>query len=87
MLGLPRIYWAGVIALTLFAAVLAADHALPPPVEAGHDVSTVVRDRDGQVLRAFPVADGRWRLEADLDGIDPDYWAGDAVIIEFLYFV
>lgn len=73
MLGLPRIYWAGVIALTLFAAVLAADHALPPPVEAGHVVSTVVRDRDGQVLRAFPVADGRWRLEADLDGIDPNF--------------
>ena len=73
MLGLPRIYWAGVIALTLFAAVLAADHALPPPVEAGYDVSTVVRDKDGQVLRAFPVADGRWRLEADLDGIDPNF--------------
>ena len=28
MLGLPRIYWAGVAALTLFAAGLAADHAL-----------------------------------------------------------
>lgn len=73
MLGLPRIYWAGVAALTLFAGTLAADHVLPPPIEPALDVSTVVRDRNGEVLRAFPVADGRWRLQADLETIDPDF--------------
>ena len=73
MLGLPRIYWAGVAALTLFAAGLAADHALPPPIDAALEVSTVVRDRHGEVLRAFPVGEGRWRLRADLDALDPDF--------------
>ena len=40
---------------------------LPPPsIETG----TVVVGKDGAILRAFPVADGRWRLKADLDRID-----------------
>ena len=33
----------------------------------------MVRDREGRVLRAFPVTEGRWRLAADLDSIDPDF--------------
>ncbi len=74
MLGLHRIYWAGVLGLTLLVGLLALDRQYPPPLEAAlSDISTVVRDREGRVLRAFPVAEGRWRLAADLDQIDPDF--------------
>ncbi|MGE0231384.1 MAG: penicillin-binding protein 1C [Flavobacteriaceae bacterium] len=38
----------------------------PPSIESG----TLVVGREGAILRAFPVADGRWRLKADLDQID-----------------
>ncbi|MAK65296.1 MAG: penicillin-binding protein 1C [Maricaulis sp.] len=76
MFGLHRIYWAGVLALGLLVGLLALDRQFPPPLEAAlQEVSTVVRDHDGQVLRAFPVAEGRWRLAADLDRIDPDFIA------------
>ncbi|MEM9839519.1 MAG: penicillin-binding protein 1C [Pseudomonadota bacterium] len=35
--------------------------------------SVEVVDRDGLPLRTFPVAEGRWRLSADLDDIDPRF--------------
>lgn len=35
--------------------------------------SVVVEDRQGHLLRAYTVADGRWRLPASLDDIDPGY--------------
>ncbi|KAA5801101.1 penicillin-binding protein 1C [Alkalicaulis satelles] len=50
-----------------------ADLVLPPPIEAGRSVSLVVADREGRALRAFPVEEGRWRLAADLDRIDPAF--------------
>ena len=53
--------------------LLALDEAFPPPLERTEGRSQLVRDRDGELLRAFPVVDGRWRLAADLDGIDPDF--------------
>lgn len=37
--------------------------------------STLMLDREGRLLRAFPVADGRWRLPVDLDAVDPSYLA------------
>ncbi|WOI53106.1 penicillin-binding protein 1C [Parvularcula sp. LCG005] len=63
---------AGGAALTV-AGVLLLDRLFPPPIERGHEVSTVVSDRYGNPLRAFPVANGRWRLAATLDDIDPAY--------------
>ena len=71
LLGLNRLYWTCVAGLALLVVALGVDRRLPPPLEAALDVSTVVRDRHGEVLRAFPVDDGRWRLAADLDAIDP----------------
>ncbi len=61
-------------AAALFAVGLARDRfdlwvaatALPPLVV---DTSVEVRDRDGDLLRAFTVADGRWRLEPG--AVDP----------------
>jgi len=59
-------------ALAVVALVIAAlDLAFPPPFNV--TVSTVVTDREGRTLRAFPVEDGRWRLRADLDRLDPNF--------------
>lgn len=35
--------------------------------------SAVVQDRHGEILRAFMVDDGRWRLPLQTDGVDPKY--------------
>ena len=37
--------------------------------------STLVLDRNGTLLRPFPVADGRWRLETRIEDVDPGYIA------------
>jgi penicillin-binding protein 1C len=37
--------------------------------------STIVVDRDGRLLRAFTLPDGRWRLPVDLGEVDPRYVA------------
>ncbi|SDW48322.1 penicillin-binding protein 1C [Thiocapsa roseopersicina] len=46
-----------------------------PPLDMGIPTSTLMLDRDGRLLRAFTVADGRWRLPVDLDAVDPAYIA------------
>ena len=73
MFGLGRAYWVIVTPLVALVGLLALDEALPPPLPAADAVSAVVRDHNGEVLRAFPVAEGRWRLAADLDALDPDF--------------
>lgn len=37
------------------------------------ETSVTVVDRDGALLRAYPVADGRWRMPARVGAIDPAY--------------
>jgi penicillin-binding protein 1C len=37
------------------------------------ETSVQVLDRDGALVRAYTVADGRWRLAVDLDEVDPRY--------------
>lgn len=59
----------------LLGLLAALDLAFPPPIERGRVVSAVVADREGRALRAFPVEEGRWRLAADLDRLDPDFIA------------
>jgi penicillin-binding protein 1C len=46
---------------------------LPPPLERLQSVSTLVLDRDGNVLRAYTTESGAWRLPADLGAIDPKF--------------
>lgn len=59
-----------VLALSLLALISIASRRQPaPPLDA--PVSRVILDRDGQLLRAAPVADGRWRLPLSLNDIDP----------------
>jgi penicillin-binding protein 1C len=50
-----------------------ADRAYPPPIVSTLPISTEIVDRDGQLLRAFATPDGRWRLKADLDKVDPQF--------------
>src|SRR4051812_22718913 len=46
----------------------------PLPLEQARQVSTSVVDRNGKLLRAYAMADGRWRLPVDSrTSIDPGY--------------
>ena len=37
----------------------------PLPLEQARQVSTTIVDRNGKLLRAYAMADGRWRLPVD----------------------
>ena len=46
----------------------------PLPLAEARQVSTTVVDRNGKLLRAYAMADGRWRLPVDAKtGVDPGY--------------
>jgi penicillin-binding protein 1C len=46
----------------------------PLPLTQAQQVSTTVVDRNGKLLRAYAMADGRWRLPVDAQaGVDPGY--------------
>lgn len=47
------------------------DATILPPLTI--EASTEVHDRNGHLLRAYTVEDGRWRLSVDLDAVDPTY--------------
>ena len=74
--GLMRARWFIALALCLWLAALGRDRfdqwvdatVLPPVVVA---TSVEVLDRNGALLRAYTVADGRWRLAPE--GVDPLY--------------
>src|SRR5713226_3112460 len=60
------------IAAVAFAAwVYSLD---PLPLEQARQISTTIVDRNGKLLRAYAMADGRWRLPVDAKtGVDPGY--------------
>ena len=45
----------------------------PAPLGASLSTSHVVLDRDGRLLRAYATEDGRWRLRASVDDVDPRF--------------
>jgi penicillin-binding protein 1C len=46
----------------------------PLPLAPARQVSTAIVDRNGKLLRAYAMADGRWRLPVDArTGVDPGY--------------
>ena len=68
------------LALTLFLAGLThdlfdrwVDETVLPPLSLA--TSNEVLDRDGDLLRAYTVADGRWRLAVSPDNVDPFFIA------------
>ena len=50
-------------------------YSLGPPPLGPIAVSTTVLDRDGRLLRAYTTEDGRWRLPATRDSVDPRFLA------------
>jgi penicillin-binding protein 1C len=75
-----RARWAFGLAAGMFLAAFSMDRlqgwvddtVLPPLVL---DTSVEVLDRDGDLLRAYTVADGRWRLAVEPSGVDANYLA------------
>ena len=74
-----RTFWCTGAAALLVASgwltVSALDIRYPPPLSAGRQVSPVVVDRSGALLRAFTIDDGRWRLPVQLADVDPKFVA------------
>src|SRR3954467_707710 len=63
---------AGLIAAGSFSAWVVS--LGPLPLEQARKVSTTVVDRHGKLLRAYAMADGRWRLPVDAKkDVDPTY--------------
>ncbi|MFG5384434.1 penicillin-binding protein 1C [Yoonia sp. R2-816] len=70
--------WVFILALALWAGAIArdgldrwVDATVLPPLQVA--VSTELRDRNGHLLRAYTVADGRWRLPVTVEEVDPTY--------------
>jgi len=69
------------LALALFCAGLSADAfrgwvARTELPDLTYVTSVEVVAQDGQLLRAYPVEDGRWRMATSLDAVDPGFVAG-----------
>jgi penicillin-binding protein 1C len=61
-----------IVATTAFAGWVAS--LGPLPLEQSRKVSTTIVDRNGKLLRAYAMADGRWRLPVDAKtAVDPGY--------------
>ncbi|WP_407183251.1 penicillin-binding protein 1C [Bradyrhizobium centrosematis] len=66
------------VAFTLILAIIgfvAWVYSLGPlPLDEARQVSTTIVDRNGKLLRAYAMADGRWRLPVDAaSNVDPTY--------------
>jgi len=70
-----RLAAAGSLLLAIPFALLAAAYARLPPLDLGPTAerSAIVLDRNGQLLRAFTMADGRWRMPTTVADVDPRY--------------
>jgi penicillin-binding protein 1C len=63
---------AGLVATVAFATWVVS--LGPLPLEEARQVSTSIIDRNGKLLRAYAMADGRWRLPVDArTAVDPGY--------------
>lgn len=66
--------------LTIFctalpAAVMILDRAFPPVLSRYQNLSPVVLDENGKILRAFTVENGIWRLPTVIEDVSADYIA------------
>ena len=59
---------AGLMTATAIIAALG-----PPPLGQTLDYSTLVVDREGRLLRPYPTPEGRWRLRAIRENVDPRF--------------
>lgn len=63
------------VLLALTGLAVTADLALPPDMGRWDGRSAEVLDSEGRLLRAFPTAEGAWRLATDSARVDPLYRA------------
>ena len=63
----------GALAAAGVAAAVYVHSLGPVPLGNGIDVSHVVLDRDGKLLRAYATPEGRWRLPATVKDVDPRF--------------
>src|SRR5215510_4331364 len=64
------------VVVAVLAGVAAWIAALgPAPTGEGIEYSTLVVDREGRLLRPYPTVEGRWRLPATTESVDPRFFA------------
>ncbi len=64
------------LSVAAFVALTAWVRSLPPlPAADALTYSTEVVDRNGHLLRPYALPEGRWRLRASLDDVDPRFLA------------
>src|SRR5262249_12418082 len=63
----------GAIVLILISVAAFIISLGPPPLGKELEYSTLVLDREGRLLRPFATSDGRWRLPARVEEVDPRY--------------
>ena len=75
--GLRKVLIASAIAAVCLVATTVAWIVSLGPAPTGKELefSTLVVDRDGQVLRPYATSEGRWRLPARVENVDPRYIA------------
>jgi penicillin-binding protein 1C len=61
------------VASVMVGGAIELDRLLPPPLDQASERSITVVDRSGALLRAFTIADGRWRLPVTLEEVDPRF--------------
>jgi penicillin-binding protein 1C len=59
--------------LLLTAGGLLLDRLFPPDLSRLSDLSVLVEDKDGGLLRAFTAKDGNWRLPVTTEAVDPRF--------------
>lgn len=65
---------AAVVATMMLCATIVVASLPPLPLDQARQVSTTVLDRNGKLLRAFAMPDGRWRLPVNAKThVDPGY--------------
>lgn len=69
-----RLVIAGAV-VAMVTGLAIADLSLPPEMARWDGRSAEVLDSDGKLLRAFPTAEGAWRLATDQGQVDPLYRA------------
>lgn len=63
----------GAAAVVMIAGAAWVNSLGPPPLGKHLEYSHVVLDRDGRLLRAYATKEGRWRLPATVQNVDPRF--------------
>src|SRR5262249_12436920 len=68
-----RLLVGGGVLLALAGSVLLLDRLLPADLSRLSQLSVLVEDKDGALLRAFTAKDGSWRLPITVAAVDPRF--------------